>query len=89
MKPTHLIAGALASALLALPAAAQTTVKAPWVRGTVAQQKATGAFMRLTARTLPHTNFAILKLQGRFHLEIAVDGAADVQVSEIAWSGSE
>lgn len=28
---------------------AQTTVKDPWVRGTVAQQKATGAFMRITS----------------------------------------
>ena len=30
-------------------AAAQTTIKEPWVRGTVAQQKATGAFMQLTS----------------------------------------
>jgi hypothetical protein len=41
------------SAVLALtaPAWAQTTVTVndAWVRGTVAQQKATGAFMRLTA----------------------------------------
>ena len=36
----------LANAPVAL---AQTTVKEPWVRGTVAQQKATGAFMRLTS----------------------------------------
>lgn len=35
---------------LAVPALAQTVkVEEPWVRGTVAQQKATGAFMRLTA----------------------------------------
>lgn len=43
----------LLSALLALtlPTWAQTSVKVEdaWVRGTVAQQKATGAFMRLTA----------------------------------------
>jgi copper(I)-binding protein len=43
----------LAAAVLALSATsvwAQTTVKVDdaWVRGTVAQQKATGAFMRLT-----------------------------------------
>jgi len=39
----------LASALClaALPAAAQVTVKDPWVRATVPQQKATGAFMKL------------------------------------------
>jgi copper(I)-binding protein len=33
----------------AAPAWAQVEVKEPWVRATVAQQKATGAFMRLTA----------------------------------------
>jgi periplasmic copper chaperone A len=31
------------------PAQAQTTVKEPWVRATVAQQMATGAFMQLTS----------------------------------------
>ena len=40
---------AAACALLTLPALAQTTVKDPWVRGTVAQQKATGAFMQITS----------------------------------------
>jgi hypothetical protein len=40
---------AAACALSTLPALAQTTVKDPWVRGTVAQQKATGAFMQITA----------------------------------------
>ena len=40
---------AAACALFTLPAVAQTTVKDPWVRGTVAQQKATGAFMTITA----------------------------------------
>ena len=30
-------------------ALAQTTVKDAWVRGTVAQQKATGAFMQITS----------------------------------------
>ncbi|OEZ97220.1 copper chaperone PCu(A)C [Duganella sp. HH101] len=35
--------------LAALPAFAQVTVSEAWVRGTVAQQKATGAFMTLTA----------------------------------------
>jgi copper(I)-binding protein len=33
----------------ALPAFAQVTVSQPWVRATVAQQHATGAFMTLTA----------------------------------------
>ena len=40
----------LATLALAAPwALAHTTVKDPWVRGTVAEQKATGAFMQITA----------------------------------------
>ena len=39
---------ALSLALLNLPTLAQTTVKDPWVRGTVAQQKATGAFFQIS-----------------------------------------
>jgi len=41
----------LAATLLALtaPAFAQTTVQDAWVRGTVAQQQASGAFMRITS----------------------------------------
>jgi copper(I)-binding protein len=33
----------------ALPVMAQVTVKDPWVRATVSQQKATGAFMQITS----------------------------------------
>lgn len=40
---------ALTALVLATPAFAQVSVADPWVRGTVSQQKATGAFMRLTA----------------------------------------
>jgi periplasmic copper chaperone A len=36
-------------AVAAQIACAQTTVKDPWVRGTVPQQQATGAFMQLTS----------------------------------------
>ena len=43
------IAFALASLSLAAAAHAQVTVSDPWVRATVPQQKATGAFMQLTA----------------------------------------
>ena len=39
----------LCSTLSSLSALAQVTVAEPWVRGTVAQQKATGAFMLLKA----------------------------------------
>ena len=48
----HLMTTLLAAASLALAAAtaqAQTTVKEPWVRGTVAQQKATGAFFQINS----------------------------------------
>ena len=36
--------------MAALPALAQVTVGEPWVRATVAAQKATGAFMTLTSK---------------------------------------
>ena len=46
----QLISAVLLSALSALSAWAQSPVQvdSPWVRGTVAQQKATGAFMKIT-----------------------------------------
>jgi copper(I)-binding protein len=40
---------AVALLLAALPVMAQVTVKDPWVRATVSQQKATGAFMQITS----------------------------------------
>lgn len=40
---------ALGLSLITQSALAQTTVKEPWVRGTVAQQKATGMFARITS----------------------------------------
>ncbi len=40
---------AAACAVLSTAAFAQTTVKDPWVRGTVAQQQATGAFFQITS----------------------------------------
>ena len=51
MPMTRLIATAACAlaALLNLPAQAQTQVQDAWVRGTVPQQKATGAFMQLNA----------------------------------------
>ena len=39
----------IALVVVAAPAQAQTTVKDAWVRGTVAAQKATGAFMQITS----------------------------------------
>jgi len=51
MKPSFAFSAlAFAATLLATtPALAQVSVKDPWVRGTVPQQKATGAFMQLTS----------------------------------------
>lgn len=51
MTITHTLSRTLAATLLALTSSAfaQTTVKDPWVRGTVAQQKASGAFMHITS----------------------------------------
>ena len=48
MTTSRLLAAA-ACALFTLPVLAQTSVKDPWVRGTVAQQTATGAFMTITS----------------------------------------
>ena len=45
----HLIPTTCLIALITGPAIAQTIVTQPWVRGTVAQQKATGAFMQITS----------------------------------------
>jgi copper(I)-binding protein len=51
MSLKHLAAAQLLAASLLTPVAAnaQTTVKDPWVRGTVAQQKATGLFAQITS----------------------------------------
>ena len=45
------IAAAVAAVAISFvsPASAQTTVKDPWIRGTVAQQKATGMFAQITS----------------------------------------
>jgi copper(I)-binding protein len=53
VKRLNAFAGlACAATLFASAAIAQSvTVSAPWVRGTVAGQKATGAFMELTSRS--------------------------------------
>ncbi len=49
MNSTRTILAATLLALSSLAAQAQTQVQDAWVRGTVPAQKATGAFMRLTA----------------------------------------
>jgi copper(I)-binding protein len=48
---TNLRTALLTALLIASPIAwSQTTVKDAWVRGTVAQQKASGAFMQITSK---------------------------------------
>lgn len=47
---TFRLAALAAATLLTQAAWAQTEVKEAWVRGTVAQQKATGAFMQITSK---------------------------------------
>ena len=49
MKTAHHLVLSLALATASLAATAQTVVKDPWVRGTVAQQKATGMFAQITS----------------------------------------
>ena len=69
------LAAWLLSVLLA-PALAQTTVSEPWVRGTVTQQKVTGAFMTLTSA------------QGAKLLSAASPVAGVVEVHEMAMEGN-
>ena len=67
---------AAACALLTLSALAQTSVQEPWVRGTVAQQKATGAFMQITSAT------------GGKLLSVSSPAAGVVEVHEMAMDGT-
>jgi copper(I)-binding protein len=49
MKSFVVLPTGLLALVMALPAVAQVSVKEPWVRGTVAQQKATGLFAQVTS----------------------------------------
>ncbi len=57
-------------------AQAQTTVSEPWVRGTVAQQKATGAFMQISSA------------QGGRLVSAASPAAGVVEIHEMKMEGS-
>ena len=57
-------------------ASAQTVVKEAWVRGTVAQQKATGAFMQLTST------------QGGKLVSVASPVAGVVEIHEMSMEGN-
>ena len=63
-------------ALAAQLACAQTTVKDAWVRGTVAQQNATGAFMQLTSA------------QGGKLVSVKSPVAGIVEIHEMAMEGN-
>ncbi len=60
----------------AVSAIAQTTVKDAWVRGTVAQQKATGAFMSITS------------VAGGKLVAAATPAAGVVEIHEMAMDGN-
>ena len=77
MKTTHCFRIAALAALSLCSAAvfAQTTVKDAWVRGTVAQQKATGAFMQITSA------------QGGKLLSVRSPVAGIVEIHEMSMSG--
>jgi periplasmic copper chaperone A len=63
-------------AAVSIPATAQTTVKDPWVRGTVAQQKVTGAFMQITS------------VQGGKLLSVSTPVAGMVEIHEMKMEGT-
>ncbi len=48
-RPAALMTALMTTLLLSTAAQAQVTVKDPWVRGTVAQQSATGLFAQITS----------------------------------------
>jgi len=75
LQPIKRGLAALALMGMALPALAETSVSDAWVRATVPQQHATGAFMVLTATTDS-------KLVG-----VASPVATDVQVHEMTMNG--
>ena len=63
-------------AALAGPAMAQTSVNNAWVRGTVPQQKATGAFMQLTS------------VRGGRLISVASSAAGMVEIHAMSMQGS-
>ena len=66
---------AAALAVCCVTAQAQTTVKDLWVRGTVAQQKATGAFMQITSA------------QGGKLVSVQSPAAGVVEIHEMSMNG--
>jgi copper(I)-binding protein len=76
MKHVPAFALALALSLGAFGAQAQTTVAEPWVRGTVAQQKASGLFARITST------------QGGTLVSVSSPVAGVVEIHEMSMAGN-
>ncbi len=76
MTAYRLITSAWLAAAIALPALAQTSVKDAWVRGTVAEQKATGAFMQL------------ISTQGGRLISVSSPAAGVVEIHQMKMEGS-
>lgn len=87
MNTSTRMAALVCACLLSPLALAQVTISDPWVRGTVAQQKATGAFMKLTAAEAARlvavstpaagiAEFHAMKLEGGVMKMRRVDGIA-------------
>lgn len=78
MTITRLIttAACVLASLLSLPAQAQTRVQDAWVRGTVPQQRATGAFMQLSSTA------------GGKLVSVSTPAAGVVEIHEMKMDGS-
>jgi copper(I)-binding protein len=76
MSKIQLITAALLATVATTSAFAQTTVKDPWVRGTVAQQKATGMFAQITST------------QGGRLVAASSPAAGVVEIHEMAMEGN-
>ena len=72
----HHLTAALACLLISAQAWAQTTVSEPWVRGTVAQQKASGAYMQITSA------------KGGKLLSVSTPAAGVAEIHEMSMDGS-
>ena len=78
MTITRLIttAACVLASLLSLPAQAQTRIQDAWVRGTVPQQRATGAFMQLSSTA------------GGKLVSVSTPAAGVVEIHEMKMDGS-
>lgn len=73
---TGLVSTGLMTALVPGQALAQTTVNEAWVRGTVAQQRATGAFMQISS------------VQGARLVSVSSAAAGVVEIHEMSMDGN-